>query len=63
MNITLDEVNEVVIRLSSALGFAKQAQHVAKKVHGDPREVTANLRLAYGDIMQATKILEMRGER
>lgn len=59
VRITLDEIVEVINELSSALTRAKEAARVARKVYGDEREVSIQLKYAYEDIKKATKILEM----
>jgi hypothetical protein len=57
--LSLDEVTEIVEALSIALTYAKQARHVAKKVHGDPKEVSGNLKIAWAEARKATQIMEM----
>lgn len=60
MRLTLDEIDSLISSLASASLRAKEAKHVVKKVHGDPKEATAQLKYAYQDVQEAVRILEGR---
>ncbi len=62
MKITLDEIEQIINNLASATTYAKEARRVAKKVYGNEKEISFQLKHAYEDIQQAVKVLEARGE-
>jgi hypothetical protein len=61
MKIALEEIEQVIDSLSSATMRAKEARRVAKKVYGDQKEISIQLKYAYEDLQKAVKILEMQG--
>lgn len=62
MKLTLEEIEQAIAEIANAMERAKEARRVAKKVYGDEREISIQLKYTYEHIQRAVKILEMRGE-
>jgi hypothetical protein len=61
LKITTDEIEEIINQLASAMTHAKEARRISKKVYGDEREVSMQLKYAYASIKKAESALELNG--
>lgn len=57
MHITVEEIEEVINRLASAITHAKEARRVAKKVYGSDTEISMQMKYAYQDSKLAWKTM------
>ena len=58
--MTTDEIENIINHIREALMRAKEARRVSKKVHGDDKEVSFQLRYSYQSLKLAEKALEDR---
>lgn len=56
--MTEEQIVTTINRVASANTYLRQALRVCKKVHGDEREVKADLKVAMEDLRTALKQLE-----
>jgi hypothetical protein len=60
MKITLEEIEQVINDLATAVTYAKEARRVAKKVYGSESEISQQMKYVYRKIEDARAILEMK---
>lgn len=52
MKISLEEIEQALAALTSATTRVKEARRVAKKVYGNDREVSMQMKYAYEDVQR-----------
>lgn len=60
MKLTVLQIESIIVHLSSALAYAKEARHEAKKVYDHSAEVRLHLSSASEEIHLALRV--MRGD-
>jgi hypothetical protein len=58
--LALEEIDQVINKAAEGIAYARLARLVARKVHGDPREVEINMKIAYACLREAMEVIECK---